>query len=248
MAIANSVRLNRQMLRRASTWISPVTAISTTAARTGCGSVRSSPVKKSTTPSVMSGGHQPRERASRAGRLVDKRLRHAAAHRQSAAEAGHQIGAADSQEFLRGVEPIAVLGAEHAADGRRFNRREHEARHRQGHDLADVRDADHGQPRHRQALRNFAEQRHATAVQVQYARGDDAADHDEERHRTMFQQGLAEQQEHQRDDPQCQGCRVRVAQATEEMAHTLPEIAVAAAEPEQLRQLRARREIAPRRT
>ena len=37
MATANSARLKRQMLRRASTWISPVTAISTTAARTGCG-------------------------------------------------------------------------------------------------------------------------------------------------------------------------------------------------------------------
>ncbi len=59
MATANSVRLKRQMLRRASTWISPVTAISTTAARTGCGRVRNSPVKKSTTTSVMSAATSP---------------------------------------------------------------------------------------------------------------------------------------------------------------------------------------------
>ena len=37
MATANSVRLKRQMWRSASTWTSPVTATSTTAASTGCG-------------------------------------------------------------------------------------------------------------------------------------------------------------------------------------------------------------------
>ncbi len=59
MATANSVRLKRQMLRSASTWMSPVTAISTTAARTGWGRSRNSPVKKSTTTSMMSAATSP---------------------------------------------------------------------------------------------------------------------------------------------------------------------------------------------
>ena len=61
---------------------------------------------------------------------------------------------------------------------------------------------------------------------MHHARGDDAADHDEERHGAVLQEGLAEQEEQQGDQTQRQGRRVGVAQAREEVAHALPEIAV----------------------
>ena len=134
-----------------------------------------------------------------------------------------------------------MLCREHSPDGRRFHRREHETGHGQGHDLGDVRPADDRQRRHRQALRHFAEQRHAARVEVQHARGDDPADHDEQRDGAVLQNGLAEQEEQQGDDTQCERRRVGVAQAPEEVAHAIPEVAaVAAGEAEQLRQLRAR--------
>ena len=141
MATANSARLKRQMLRSASTWIRPVTAISTTAARTGCGSVRSSPVKNSTTTSVMSAATSPESGVRAPAVSLTSDCDMPPLTGQSAAEPGHEIGAADGQEFLRGVESIAVLGGEHPPDGRRFHGREHEARHGQRHDLVDVRPA-----------------------------------------------------------------------------------------------------------
>ncbi len=240
MATANSARLKRQVLRSVSTWIRPVTAISTTAARTGCGKGAQEPGEEHHHYERDERRHQAGKRGAGAGRFVDQRLRHAAAHRESGAEARGEIGGPERQEFLRGVESIAVLGGEHAPDRRGLDGREHEARHGQRQDLVDVRASDRGQRRHRQTLRHDAEQRHAAFVQVHHAGGDDAADHDEQRHGAVLQNGLAEQEEEKRDHTQRQGRRVGVAQAPEEVAHALPEIAtVAAAESEQLRQLRA---------
>jgi hypothetical protein len=42
---------------------------------------------------------QPGERRPRAARLVDQRLRHAAADGKAVAEPGHQVGATDGQEL-----------------------------------------------------------------------------------------------------------------------------------------------------
>ena len=86
IATKNSVRLNRQMCRRA--WMStrPMTAARTIAASTGCGRFRSSPDANSDDDQREGRGDQSRQRRARAGALVDERLRHAATDREPAAE------------------------------------------------------------------------------------------------------------------------------------------------------------------
>ena len=106
---------------------SPATATSTTAARTGCGRARRSCERKSTIARTMTAAKSARKRRARAAALVDQRLRHAAADRETAAEPGGEVRRGEGEEFLVGVEPAAVLGGEHAADGGRLHGAEQEA-------------------------------------------------------------------------------------------------------------------------
>ena len=90
---------------------------------------------------------QSGQRRAGPGALVDERLRHAAADGEPAAEPGQQIAGAERQELLVGVETVAVLLREHAADGRRLDGAEHEARERQRQERVELVPADVRQAR-----------------------------------------------------------------------------------------------------
>ena len=61
---------------------------------------------------------------------------------------------------------MAVLLAEHPADGGRLDGSEHEAGEGDRHQLVQIAPADRGQTKGRQALRHFAKQRHALRIEV----------------------------------------------------------------------------------
>ena len=198
----------------------------------------------------MSAGDQARQRRARAGGLVDQRLRHAAADRKSTAESRGEVGAADGEEFLVGVEPVAVLAREHAADRRGLDGGEEEARHRERQQRVDVRPADQraatgsGRPRGTSpsSVTPSSSRCNSRVATMPPTTTNSATGR-------CFRTPLAEQQQRQRADAQRErrpdwsrpGCAGNGPIA-------LPEVAVAAAEAEQLRQLRAGQEAARRRT
>ena len=149
---------------------SPATATSTTAASTGWGRSRSRPERNSTTTSTMPAAKSARQRRARAAALVDQRLRHAAADGKAAAEPGGEVRGREREELLVRVEPAAVLGGEHAADGGRLHGAEQEAGQRQRQQLVQVGPAARGQPDRRQPLRHLAEQLHAARVEPEQRR------------------------------------------------------------------------------
>ena len=112
------------------------------------------------------GGDEAGHRCARPGTLVDERLRHAAAHREAATESREEIAGANRQQLLIRVEPIAVLLAEHPADGGRLDGGEDEARQRDRQQLVQIVPAHGRQPEGGQALRHFSEQRHALRIEV----------------------------------------------------------------------------------
>ena len=189
-------------------------------------------------------GHDARRHEAREGRagaapLVHQRLRHAAAHREAVPEAGGQVAAGQREELLVAVEAVAVLAGEHPPDRGGLHRAEQEARHGQGQEQVHVGGADRGQAGHRQALRHLAEEGHPAARQAEEGHGGDAGHEDEERHRAVGQQPLAEDEQAQRRRAEREGRGVRLPEVREDVPHPLPEVAVAALEPEELGQLRA---------
>ena len=167
-------------------------------------------------------GDQARERRARAGALVDERLRHAAAHREPATESREQIAGAKRQQLLVGVEPIAVLLAEHAADGGRLDGGEDEARQRDRQQLVQVVPADVRQPEGRQALRHLSQQRHALRLEIQESSRDNAGDDNEKGDRPVLQPELAGDERRQRDDADEQRRPVRVAEMRDEVRASAP--------------------------
>ena len=118
IATANSVRLNRQMVRSAWTSTRPMTAASTIAARTGCGRLRSSPEAKSTTTSVNSVATSPETGVLAPALSFTSDCDMPPLTGNAAAQPGEQVGAAEREQLLVRVEPAAVLLREHPADGR----------------------------------------------------------------------------------------------------------------------------------
>ena len=113
-------------------------------------------------------GDQARHRRACPGALVDQRLRHAAAHRKAAAEPRQEIRGAERQQLLVGVEPIAVLLAEHAADRGRLDgaRARSSPAPPAGASFRSCR-LTSGSPSDGQALRDVAQQRHAARVEIE---------------------------------------------------------------------------------
>ena len=97
MATRNSLRSPRQRCLSAETLNRPATATSTTAASTGCGrcgqQVREEQHHHQNDPR----GEHAGQRRARAAAFVDERLRHAAADRETASQAGGEIGAASAR-------------------------------------------------------------------------------------------------------------------------------------------------------
>ena len=105
---ANSVRLKRQRRRIALTLTSPMTAISTIAASTGCGRLCSRPERNSDDDAGSASAAMSPESGVRAPpALVDQRLRHPAADREPAAEACGQVGAGQRPGTPGSVEAVA---------------------------------------------------------------------------------------------------------------------------------------------
>ena len=84
--------------------------------------MRNSPVKKTTTPSVMSAATSPESGVRAPAVSLTSDCDMPPLTGSPLPSPASEIGAADGEEFLRGIEPIAVLGGEHAPDGRRFQR------------------------------------------------------------------------------------------------------------------------------
>ena len=192
MAVMNSVRSARHSRRSASTWNSPATATSTTAASTGCGRLRSGPDEEDRDEQDDQRRDQPRERRAGAAALVDERLRHPAADREALAQTGREVGAAASASsswllssrppcLAANIRPIATVSTapsrKHASasGSRSFTSSQPTA----------------GSRRSRQAARHLAEHLHAAHVEAEDRSGDDPADHDEQRDRPVFQEHLA---------------------------------------------------------
>ena len=185
-------------------------------------------------------GDEARDRRARPGALVHERLRHAAADGKSPAESRDEIAGAERQQLLIGVEAIAVLLAEHAADRGRLDRGEDEARQRHREERVQVVPTDIWQPEGGQALRHFAQQRHAAGVEIEESSSQDAGDHHEEGNRSILEPQLAGDEHRQRGGADNQRRLVRVAEMPEEIRRAFPEVPVRPLEAEQLRQLRAR--------
>ena len=195
------------------------------------GQVPEQPDAKSTTTSVKSAATRPEMRRARAGRFVDQRLRHAAAHWQSPAEAREQVGGAQREEFLVGVEPIAVLLREHPADGGRFDGREDEARHRQRQQRDSARARlTSGRPSERQALGHDRR-----AARRRALRGSRSAPRAMPPSTTknatgrFFSHSLPAMQQREGADADQQRHAVRLAQVPHEIRRALPEIAMRSA-------------------
>ena len=138
IATTNSGRSPRQRCLRAETLNRPATATNTTAASTGWGNaasrLREEEHHHQNDPRREGAG----QRRARAPAFVDERLRHAAADRETAAQPGGEVGRGEREEFLVGIQPPAVLGREHAADGGRLHRAEQKARERQRQQFVQV--------------------------------------------------------------------------------------------------------------
>ena len=150
------------------------------------------------------------------------------------------VGDANRQQLLVGVEPVAVLLAEHPANRGGLDSGEHEARERNRQEVVQLLPAHVGQPQRRQALRHVAEQRDALRLEIERPRREHARDHHEEGDRPMLQPQFAGHQRQERGDADRQRRLVRVAQVRDEVRRTFPEVSMRTLEPEQLRQLGAR--------
>ena len=108
-----------------------------------------------------------------------------------------------------------------------------------GRRLVHVGEVDRGQAGHGQALRHLAEEGHPAARQPEH--GTAAMPATTTRSDTgRFGSSHFPSSEHaERGDAEGERRGIRLAEVREEVAHPLPEIAVAALEPEELRQLRA---------
>ena len=109
-----------------------------------------------------------------------------------------EIGCGQGQKFLVRVQPSTVLSREHAANGGRLDSAKKKAREGKRQQFVQVRPMNDRQPDHRQSLRNFAQQFDATRVQGECGGCDDAANHDEQRHRFVFEEDLSQNQNCQR--------------------------------------------------
>ena len=185
------------------------------------------------------GGEGARQRRARAAAFVDERLRHAAADRETAAQSGGEIGRGEREEFLVGVEPAAMFGGEHAADGGRLHRAEQKTGERQRQQFVQIRPVNRGESEGRQSLRHFAQQLHPARFQAEPARSHNAADHDEQRHGFVLEKNLPEHEHGQRGASNRERRGIGFVQVLQEVAAVLPEIAVRAVDAEQLGQLRA---------
>ena len=217
-----------------------MTAASTMAASTGCGRFRSNPDAKSTTISVKTAATRPDTgvRAPALSLTSDCDMPPLTGNpRPSPAS---EIAGAKRQKLLIRVEPIAVLLAEHPADGRRLHGAEDEARQRDRQKLVQILPAHHRQPERRQALRNLSQQRHALCLEVHESSREHTGQHHEKRNRPVLQPELAGDERRQGGDSHEQRHTVRVAQMCDEVRRALPEVAVRALESEELWKLRAR--------
>src|SRR6185369_16207210 len=80
---------------------------------------------------------------------------------------------------------------------------------------------------------------HSARVQAQQRGAHDAADHDEESHRSILQKDLAENENGERRSADSQGRGISVRKMREEMSATVPETSFSTFEAEQLWQLSA---------
>ena len=88
-------------------------------------------------------------------------------------------------------------------------------------------------------MRHFAQQLHPARFQAEPARSQNAAHHDEQRHRFVLEENLPEYEHCQRGAADRKRRGIGFVQVLEEVAAVLPEIAVRAVDAEQLGQLRA---------
>ena len=82
---------------------------------TASGRSVNSGVSAITVTSASTGGDQRRHLALGAGAVVDRALREAAAARQPAEQARADVGGAEGDHLLAGIEPVVVLVGERLA-------------------------------------------------------------------------------------------------------------------------------------
>ncbi len=143
-----------------------------------------------------------------------------------------EIGSAYGQQLLIGLEPVAVLLAEHATDGGCLHRAEDEARKGYRQKRVQLVSAHEGQPERRQTLGNLTQECDAVRLEAEYSRREHATDHHEECHWPMLQPELAGDKGRQGYDSHQERRLMRLAQVRDEIPRALPEISVRAFEPE----------------
>ena len=110
-----------------------------------------------------------------------------------------EIGRADAEQLLSGIERVAVLGREGTGGGHALDIGEQQAAGRQRNDPFDIAQPQTRTSQGRQAGGNIARRRHALRRQPQQrCRGDRQCD-DAERDRLAGQQALAEYDQQDRD-------------------------------------------------
>ena len=243
-ATTNSARCERHRRASASTLNEAGDRDSTIAASTGCGRSRSRPERNRHDHEHDQRRDQARERRARAAALVDERLRHAAADRKAAPEAGGEVRGGEREELLVRVDAVAVLLRANmrpmAAVSTAPSRKHAIA---SGSSVVRRRCQLHGrQPEARQALRHLAEQLDAAVREVEHR-----APRRCRRSTTNSATGRfgssdlpSEQHARARRAPSASATGCVSPRCERKWPHALPEVAVRALEAEQLRQLRAR--------
>ena len=154
MATMNSVRLVRQRCLSVETLNRPATATNTTAASTGWGNAASRCEKNSTTTRMIPAAKAPDSGVRAPPPSLTSDCDMPPLTGKAAAQPGGEIGSGEREEFLVRIQPAAVFGREHAANGGRLHRAEQETGKRQRQQVVQVGPVNRREAECRQPLRH----------------------------------------------------------------------------------------------
>ena len=215
----------------------PYTAVSTTAASTAFGRFSKQPGQEEQAQRERDRGKDQRERRARARLVVHRRLRQPAGDGIAVSQRRREIGRADAEKLLPGVQSISVLRSEGAGGRYAFDIGQQQAAGGQRNNSLDI-----AQPQRRacqggQARRNFSCRRHPERRKPKQRCSNDRQRDNAERDRLSGQQAFAEHEQPDRDDADGENEEVRLAELPGKQQDPLEKIVPAARHAEQARQL-----------
>ena len=149
-----------------------------------------------------------------------------------------EIGRADAEKLLPGIERVSVLCSEGAGGGYAFDIGQQQAAGSQGNDSLDVAHPERRACKRGQARRNFSGRRHAKRRQPQQRCSGDRQRDNSKRDRLSRQQAFAKHDEHDRDNPDDENEVLHLPELSGQQEHALEKIVASAFHAEKAWQLR----------